>query len=58
MNNVVLRRVALLNDGSVNKGVCRLFGLIVMDNNFMISINLFRGKGTLTMFDFMMSMRS
>ena len=54
----MLRRVALLNDGSVNKGVCRLFGLIVMDNNFMISIDLFRGKGALTMFDFMMSMRS
>ena len=54
----MLRRVALLNDGSVNKGVCRLFGLIVVDNNFMISIDLFRGKGTLTMFNFMVSMRS
>ena len=54
----MLRRVALLNDGSVNKGVCCLFGLIVMDNNFMISIDLFRGIGTLTMFNFMVSMRS
>ena len=47
-----------MNDGSVNKGVCCLFGLIVMDNNFMISIDLFRGIGTLTMFNFMVSMRS
>ena len=54
----MLRRVALLNDGSVNKGVCRLFGLVVVDNNFMISIDLFRGIGTLTMFNFMVSMRS
>ena len=54
----MLRRVALLDDGAVNKGMCRLFGLIVVDNNFMISIDLFRSKGTLTMFNFMVSMRS
>ena len=47
-----------MNDGSVNKGMRRLLGLIVVDNNFMISIDLFRGIGTLTMFDFMVGMRS
>ena len=58
VNNVVLGRMAFLNDGSVNKSVCCLFGLIVVDDNFVISINLFGGKGTLTVLDFVVGMRS
>ena len=58
VNNVVLGRMAFLNDGSVNKGVCCLLGLIVVDDNFVISINLFGGKGTLTVLNFVVGMRS
>ena len=58
VNNIVLGRMALLNDRSVDKSVCCLFGLIVVDDNFMISINLFRGKGTFTVRDFVVGVRS
>ena len=58
VNNIVLGRMALLNDRSVDKSVCCLFGLIVVDDNFMISINLFRGKGTFTVRDLMVGVRS
>ena len=58
VNNIVLGRMALLNDRSVDKGVCCLFWLIVVDDNFVISINLFGGKGTLTVLDFVVGVRS